>query len=375
MPLSSTTEGLADQEAKENNLESLNREHYAQTLSSRKEPTPSPTLHLLVCAASSIPSADLATVLSRLHPFSDSQTQPTIRTISVPLLPPTSDEQAALWSREYWPTVYKRNNPFGPHPSLVSRAEAEISPQVDAYMALARRVGTEVHVMALGEAFGAVIVDRTAGVEPIVLVVAGDGRWSGCGRDEKGGRGNGNVMAHAVMRAIGMVARKRREVAVSVVREGLGTAKSGKRSAELPDDDDDDDDVFVDRPICDLEESYFMQSPIAPYGYLCLDLEIYVSHEPCVMCSMAINHSRFGRVVFGKRMPRSGGLTSELTVPPEANPAEGVEEEGVSNDGRCEHGLGYGLFWRPGLNWKLLAWEWVGEDGDEAEEVREDVHL
>lgn len=230
--------------------------------------------------------------------------------------------------------------------------------------------------MALGEAFGAVIVDRTAGVEPVVLAVAGDGRWSGCGRDGQGRRGNGNVLAHAVMRAIGMVARKRREVAVTVQREGSGTAKSGERSAELPDDDDDDDDdVFVDRPICDLEESYFMQSPIAPHGYLCLDLEIYVSHEPCVMCSMAINHSRFGRVVFEKRMPRSGGLTSELTVPAELIPAKGVEDEGLSNEGRREPGLGYGLFWRPGLNWKLLVWEWVDEDGDGAEEVGEDVHV
>lgn len=82
-------------------------------------------------------------------------------------------------------------------------------------------------------------------------------------------------------------------------------------------------------------------------GYLCLDLEIYSTHEPCVMCSMAIVHSRFGRAVFRHRMSRTGGLCA---------------------DG----GLGHGLFWRKELNWTLLAWhlrvgDEQGERGEEAE--------
>ena len=51
------------------------------------------------------------------------------------------------------------------------------------------------------------------------------------------------------------------------------------------------------------------------------------------MCAMAIVHSRFGKVVFKHRMPRTGGL--------------------------CADGdLGHGLFWRKELNWQLLGWEW-----------------
>lgn len=62
------------------------------------------------------------------------------------------------------------------------------------------------------------------------------------------------------------------------------------------------------------------------------------------MCSMAIVHSRFGRIVFGHRMKKTGGLCA---------------------DG----GLGHGLFWRKELNWTCLGWEWrVGEGQDEKEE-------
>lgn len=51
------------------------------------------------------------------------------------------------------------------------------------------------------------------------------------------------------------------------------------------------------------------------------------------MCSMAMIHSRFTRVVFERRMHNTGALT-----------AEGL--------------LGYGLFWRKELNWTMLAWQW-----------------
>ena len=370
LSLSSTIEKTKADGPQENPSKSEDPNRHADTPTPEGQPPPEPTLHLLVCAASTIPSPDLASILSHLPPFSNSRTKPTIRTVPVPLLPPTSDEQAALWSRHYWPTVYKRNNPFGPHPSLVARAEAEIAPQVDGYMELAMRVGREVQEMGLGEAVGAVVVDRKAGVPPVVLAVAGDGRWRGFGRCEEGERGSGNVMAHAVMRAIGMLARRRREVAGTLARPTCGSNATEEIAVQLSKDD-----AFADWPLCQLEHAYYANSPMAPNGYLCLDLELYVTHEPCVMCSMAINHSRFGRVVFGKRMSRSGGLTSELHVGTGSSPAEGVEEGERSSETPDSPGLGYGLFWRPGLNWKLLAWQWAVEDGAEADEVREDVHI
>lgn len=367
-PLPSFTEKVNDDEAQEHNRQGVDEMRQAGALISSKESISQPSLYLLVSAASIIPSRDLVSILSSHPPFSNSNSAPVVRTIPVPLLTPTSDEQAKAWSREYWPTVYKRNNPFGPHPSFVSRAEDEIHPQADEFMALATRVATEVDELSIGEPVGAVIVDREADAGPAILAIAGDARWWGNGQGGKAALGEGNVMAHAVMRAIGMIARKRHELAaLSLHQEEPPTDALVTQTPEASEET-----MFMDWPLTDMENSYYSQTTILPNGYLCLDLEIYVTHEPCIMCSMAINHSRFGRVIFGRRMPRTGGLTSGpmVSLSGSAQCTGKMEESGNCDEG----GLGYGLFWRRELNWKLLAWQWVGVDEDVMESRDEDLH-
>jgi tRNA-specific adenosine deaminase 3 len=250
------------------------------------------------------------------------QLSPSLRTLPVhifpiPLVAPTSQEQATTWSAKYWPTVYKKTNSFGPHPSLYERAAAEIKGDVDRWMELAREVADEACKEGRGESVGVVVVERRDG-EARVRAVAGDARsigWSSFSR--------GNPTAHAVMRAIGMIS------------EGLRIAEDSSASTSIMSPS-----IFHDQPLSVLEREYNCHSTESG-GYLCHDLEIYCTHEPCVMCSMAIVHSRFKRLVFGKRMPRSGGVCA---------------------DGE----LGHGLWWRKELNWNLLAWQWDGNrDGEE----------
>jgi len=226
--------------------------------------------------------------------------------ITVPLLAPTSQAQATLWTSRYWPTVYKKSNPFGPHPSIVSRAEDEIQENVDKWMDLAAKVAQQSRATGLGEAIGVAIIERRDGFIRLVAV-AGDARWLDWQRD-----GRGNTTAHAVIRAIAMVA------------EGLKTKEDADAASVNAD-------IFRDQPLQDIEQ---VQHQPSGGGYLCHDLEIYCTHEPCVMCSMAILHSRFGRVIFRQRMRQTGGLCA---------------------DGE----LGHGLFWRKELNWTLLSWHWV----------------
>ena len=200
-------------------------------------------------------------------------------------------------------------------------------------MSLARRVGEEVLMAAQGEPVGAVIVDRSGGEGGSVIAIAGDARWRHI--DKANEPGNGNVTAHAIMRAISMVARKRR----ALLSEGLAS----ERGVE-------DSDLNADHPMTTLEKEVYATSPVARDGYLCLDLELYVTHEPCVMCSMAILHSRFAKVVFGQRMLRTGGLTASSP------------DKCGSHVNSDDFGLGYGLFWRQELNWRHLVWQWVADD-------------
>lgn len=239
---------------------------------------------------------------------------------TVPLFPPTSQSQAAGYTVRYWPTVYKKANPFGPHLRLVSRAADELTPDVTAWMALAAAAARDARASGVGEQVGVVVVERREGVARL-LAVAGDMRWAGWRRGTAG-----NVTAHAALRAIAMVA------------EGLRRNGGGVEEPERG--------IFRDEPRGAVERS----EAAAEDGYLCHDLEVYATHEPCVMCAMALVHSRFGRVVFGQRM-KTGGLCA---------------------DGE----LGHGLFWRKELNWTMLAWEWKMEGGDtdgEAE-VEDDLY-
>ena len=225
-------------------------------------------------------------------------------------------------------------------------------------MQVATRAGKEIRATGLGEAIGAVVVERGANGEGVIICVAGDARYRGMAvPEEQQPKANkiSNPMAHATLRAIALVANKR--LALSSPSNDTNTP-----SAPSPN-------FFADTPLNAFEAAYFTLPTLAPHGYLCLNLELYLTHEPCVMCSMAILHSRFGRVVFAQEMERTGGLVVK----------KGGEGGGDGDGNGGERGFreGYGLWWRRELNWNVLAWQWkleVGKDGSEGETVGEETY-
>jgi tRNA-specific adenosine deaminase 3 len=305
--------------------------------------------YLLIAPTSLISPAELQGCLAQNSPFLNSAISPHVHTIPVPALAPTSAEQAAKWTEEYWSISYKNTNPYGPHPSFLARAAADIETHAGTWLALARVAGQQTKFHALGEEIGCVIIEKARN-EQKVITVAGDARW--CSTDStvvQRKEGPGNVMAHAVMRAIGMVAKKRLRAEPEPNPSSLHVASEN---------------AFCDAPLTPIERRVFTADNIIPGGYLCVDFDIYVTHEPCVMCSMAILHSRFRRCVFARRMSLTGGLTAEMA------------EDGRTDSADSASGLGYGIFWRPSeLNWKFLAWEWESEseEGGDALSVDDSI--
>lgn len=51
-----------------------------------------------------------------------------------------------------------------------------------------------------------------------------------------------------------------------------------------------------------------------PLPYMCSGYDLFVTREPCVMCSMAILHSRFKRVCYGTEDAEFGGLGSVFRI-------------------------------------------------------------
>ncbi|ORY02177.1 cytidine deaminase-like protein [Clohesyomyces aquaticus] len=323
-------------------------DYLPQHLQATLSPAQSPTVHddvelgmkkkqkgqvryILVGPASCMEKAKLEYELARKAPFNKAWLPPKLFAIPVPALAPTSAEQAARWSLDYWPISYKNTNPYGPHPSIVSRETKDIEKDAGLWLALADRAASQTSGSDLGDKVGCVVISKTGHTSEIIAV-AGDCRWRSPNGDPTAKECPGNPMAHAAQRAIAMVAKKR-------LRAAGTDANAGGDSS-----------VFCNTPVTELEKQYFHENNAPASGYLCLDLDIYLTHEPCVMCSMALLHSRFRRCVFGRRMPFTGGLTADKAR------SETLEYT-VGELGRG--GLGQGICWRPSeLNWKFLTWEW-----------------
>ncbi|CUS22899.1 LAQU0S07e02652g1_1 [Lachancea quebecensis] len=71
--------------------------------------------------------------------------------------------------------------------------------------------------------------------------------------------------------------------------------------------------------------------------YLCLGFDVYTTHEPCSMCSMALIHSRIKRCIYLTPMKETGCLESE------------------SGDGYCMHS-------NHSLNSKYEVFRWIGDE-------------
>ncbi|KAF3766037.1 hypothetical protein M406DRAFT_346143 [Cryphonectria parasitica EP155] len=267
---------------------------------------------------------------------------PWLASVPVPTLAPTSQVQAAMWSEQFWPCVYRKNNPLGPHPSMVTRHTDDIRPDAAVWMALAHQIADEGKDAGYGEAMGACVVHRSAAGCRIVAL-ATDARWH-----KQPPTGTGNPMAHCVMRAISMVAQK------LVRAENRENTTNPQPILEF--------EAFQDKPLLAAEEKIFREDHPTPDGYLCHDLELYLTHEPCVMCSMAILHSRMGKVVFCERMTLTGGMAAEV---------RGHNQPHLAEYGG---GNGLGLFWRRELNWSLIAWEWEGDNCVHKHSVDQKAH-
>lgn len=54
--------------------------------------------------------------------------------------------------------------------------------------------------------------------------------------------------------------------------------------------------------------------PRAEEEYLCQDCEVVTTHEPCVMCAMALVHSRVRLIVYRAQDPEFGGLGGAISL-------------------------------------------------------------
>lgn len=354
---------------------------------------------------------------------SDEPTLQTINlhSVQIPLCPPFNTTQAEKWTNTLWPVVFNPAAPrsfVAPPPQTLARAQESIEPHAGYYLSLAQKVAREAEQSGLGRGVGAVIVDPAivpgligdddATWDEAVLAVAGDARYY---RPEGGAPSQaqlhpgvtpnpasktynadleGGPELHALMRGVELIARWRREndsdgqagtpesAKLSALeshflyRHNSSPAPSSptlKRKHEEPISESDivpsQSELHAPLPASPSVD-HSVPAPATPRirtraqgGYLCTDLDVYLSHEPCLCCSMGLLLSRFRAVVFPRNgRLGSGGLASEPVVGP-----VGEEEEAEAEAGSELDRPYYGLHWRKELNWRALGFEFV-EDVD-----------
>lgn len=167
----------------------------------------------------------------------------------IPIYPPSSAEVADQWSSTLWPVTFNpaaARSTVAPNPQTLNRDQKSIEPRAGYYVSLAREVALEAKQSGRGRGVGAVIVDPRIEAQidekaweegynsrerwpQAVVAVAGDCRFA---RAEAGGPSQtdkhagigpnpacetynsdyeGGPDLHALMRAVELVARSRRE--------------------------------------------------------------------------------------------------------------------------------------------------------------------
>lgn len=199
----------------------------------------------------------------------------------IPKYPATTKEISQAWTSSYWPMSWKGN----PNHQSLKAADFNISQERAMIIKLLDLL--EEHISSNISGFPAVTIiarETKSSEQHEILCVNFDNRHN-------------HPLEHSVMKAIEEIAMKERT----------------RR--------------------CDLQEKLENQIDNHDLNYLCHNLLVYTTHEPCIMCSMALVHSRIGRIIYMKDQPGTGGLASN-----------------------------YQLGDRDGLNWKYNIWKWIGKD-------------
>lgn len=306
------------------------------------------------------------TICATLNPHIDDPGLPRCFNCVVPRYAPLTAEQAEIWTERYWPCVF---NPASQviqdapplHQLRRIRGELETSPS-QSYMDLALSAAQATEQIEIGRAIGAVVVNSKT---QEIVAIAGDARW--WSKDESQyekvtHQTEGRPEYHALMRVIAMVAKRElsRRLQSGLSSKFESPADANPIAQLLTDVEKNNlgrclDTTFKELTISSKSSSRSSsvssrQSSTKAEGYLCSGLDLYLTHEPCVCCAMAMIHSRFRSCIFQQKMPATGGLTAE------------------------QDSLRYGLFWRRELNWRVLTFQHIPQQGRSKVTQEEEFH-
>lgn len=251
-------------------------QHIKRVRACREKSSPHP-LEVLLCLVSDAPHMKVLSMEALLPSDQvrhDGLGKPFV--VKVPARPPLTRPQFELASK-HWPSSFHEDKQV----TVALRGELFSSPQkarMHTYMASALTAAKQGKELGM-EAVGAVVVDPA--MERIIAV----------GHDCRGD----HPLHHAVMVCIDLVARSQ-----GGGRYCFDRYPACQNASPSP--------IFA--PTSDTFQND-VEAGAQPY--ICTGYDLYVTREPCVMCAMALVHSRIGRVFYGSAFA-DGALGTKYKV-------------------------------------------------------------
>uniref|UniRef100_A0A3Q3XAW9 CMP/dCMP-type deaminase domain-containing protein n=1 Tax=Mola mola TaxID=94237 RepID=A0A3Q3XAW9_MOLML len=257
-----------------NGLYPLNGLQHVKRVRAVKDKVSHHPLEVLLCPVSDAPDAEgvsIETLLPSDAVSPDGLGEPFL--VKVPARPPLTRPQFELAS-QHWPTSFHEDKQV----TVALRGELFSPPQkarMHSYMACALAAAKAARELGM-EAVGAAVVDPAT---ERIIAVSHDCRGD-------------HPLHHAVMVCIDLVARS----------QGGGCCSFDRYPA-----------CRFTSAASDVIQTAEADAEATPQPYICTGYDLYVTREPCVMCAMALVHSRIGRVFYGS-VSADGALGTKFKV-------------------------------------------------------------